>query len=116
MRQLIQPNSQAEAEEKRNTHSGIAGMNKMASDSERTLRSHAARPLAPTSTKRERSPRTDTLVSDAYKPYLGLLKAVIRKSPLTPMVEIQDLRPGVVSSEKSWLEPLKCLVCDKAME
>ena len=111
-----QPDFRAEEENERNAQKGVAELNNTAFDSGRALRSHAARPSIPTSTKRKRSPRAERLVSDAYKPYLGLFKAVIQNSPPTPMAEIQDLRPGVVGGEKSWLEPLRCLVCDSAIE
>jgi hypothetical protein len=48
-------------------------------------------------------------VSSASKPYLGLFAAALLKDS-TPMVEITDLRPDV-AGEKTWLEPIDCLVC-----
>lgn len=44
------------------------------------------------------------------RPYEGLFSAVINDAS-TPVVEIQDLRESVVGGEKSWTEPLRCLLC-----
>lgn len=53
--------------------------------------------------------------SSASKPYLGRFEAVIRDDLSPPSVEIKDLREGVEGGEKSWTEPINCLVCHKAI-
>ncbi|KAI1733970.1 hypothetical protein F4680DRAFT_367178 [Xylaria scruposa] len=45
------------------------------------------------------------------KPYEGLFSAVINATS-PPVVEIQDLRENVTGGEKSWTEPLHCLLCN----
>ncbi|KAI0460047.1 hypothetical protein F5B21DRAFT_453024 [Xylaria acuta] len=45
------------------------------------------------------------------KPYEGLFSAVINDTS-PPVVEIQDLRESVTGGEKSWTEPLHCLLCN----
>ncbi|KAK5630088.1 hypothetical protein RRF57_005803 [Xylaria bambusicola] len=65
-----------------------------------------------TETKRKGRPRKSE-VSEVVntKPYEGLFTAVINDTS-TPVVEIQDLRESVTGGEKSWTEPLRCLLCN----
>lgn len=44
------------------------------------------------------------------KPYQGLFTAVINDTT-PPVVEIQDLRENVAGGEKTWTEPIHCLLC-----
>ena len=45
------------------------------------------------------------------KPYQGLFSISLRMSTSPPVLEIKDLREGIVGGEKQWTEPIKCLVC-----
>ncbi|TGJ80380.1 hypothetical protein E0Z10_g8383 [Xylaria hypoxylon] len=67
--------------------------------------------LAGPESKRKGRPRkSETTEVINTKPYEGLFSAVINDmSP--PVVEIQDLRESVTGGEKSWTEPLRCLLC-----
>ncbi|KAI1811793.1 hypothetical protein GGS20DRAFT_75552 [Poronia punctata] len=48
------------------------------------------------------------------KPYEGLFSAVIDDST-PPLMEIRDLRENIKGGEKSWTEPLHCLLCNSAI-
>ena len=103
-------------DEDRKKNTGVSKSRHASTDDPRRPRTHATRPAAPASTKRKRPPGADTPASDLEKPYLGLFEAMTRNSAPAPVAEIHDLRPCVVGGVKSWLEPLRCLVCDSAME
>lgn len=45
------------------------------------------------------------------KPYEGLFSAVVKDATAPPLIEIQDLRKKVKGGEKSWTEPIYCLIC-----
>ncbi|KAI8628033.1 hypothetical protein F5Y19DRAFT_465372 [Xylariaceae sp. FL1651] len=62
--------------------------------------------------KRRGRPRKSEVSEVATtNPYEGLFSAVVNDTT-PPMVEIQDLRENVTGGEKSWTEPLHCLLCD----
>ncbi|KAI3328559.1 hypothetical protein F4824DRAFT_407856 [Ustulina deusta] len=65
-----------------------------------------------TESKRKGRPRKSE-ISEAVntKPYEGLFSAVVNDTS-PPVVEIQDLRESVTGGEKSWTEPLRCLLCN----
>ena len=48
----------------------------------------------------------------AAKPYLGLFSASLKMDYSPPLIEIVDLREGVSGGDKSWTEPLRCIICD----
>lgn len=55
----------------------------------------------------------------ANKPYEGLFEATIIDvvdDPSPPMLKITDLRDNVKGGEKSWQEPLQCLICNQELE
>ncbi|KAI1769749.1 hypothetical protein F4818DRAFT_446934 [Hypoxylon cercidicola] len=52
----------------------------------------------------------------AYKPYEGLFQAVIQGDLSPPMLEVIDLRDNVTGGEKSWTEPLHCLICNHELQ
>ncbi|KAH8645464.1 hypothetical protein BX600DRAFT_485058 [Xylariales sp. PMI_506] len=72
-------------------------------------------PVASTNTtdnkKRGRPRKSENPDSDETKPYQGLFEAVIREDLSPPVVEITDLRQDVQGGDKSWTEPVKCLIC-----
>ncbi|KAI1499202.1 hypothetical protein F5X99DRAFT_294822 [Biscogniauxia marginata] len=45
------------------------------------------------------------------RPYEGLFEATITNDTSPPLVEITDLRENVTGGEKTWAEPLHCLLC-----
>jgi hypothetical protein len=49
------------------------------------------------------------------KPWDGLFEVAFKLLPESnvPILEIKDLREGVVGGEKLWTEPVKCLLCGK---
>jgi hypothetical protein len=50
--------------------------------------------------------------SDNGRPWEGLFSATLRMTePGPPLVEITDLRPGIVGGEKTWTETINCLGC-----
>lgn len=49
------------------------------------------------------------------KPYEGLFSAVINDTS-PPVVEIQDLRENVTGGERSWTEPVQCLLCSAEIQ
>ncbi|KAI0136222.1 hypothetical protein BJ170DRAFT_677102 [Xylariales sp. AK1849] len=61
--------------------------------------------------KRGRPRKSEVPETDDSKPYLGLFEAVIRNDLSPPVVEINDLRQGVTGGEKSWTEPIRCMLC-----
>lgn len=62
--------------------------------------------------KRKGRPRKSEIAEPVNtKPYEGLFSAVINDTS-PPVVEIQDLRDSVTDGEKSWTEPLYCLLCN----
>lgn len=48
----------------------------------------------------------------AAKPYLGLFSASLKMDFSPPLIEIVDLREDVGAGEKSWTEPLRCIICE----
>lgn len=65
--------------------------------------------------KRGRPRKSETGASDSSKPYQGLFDAVIRNDLSPAVVEITDLRQDVNDGEKSWTEPIKCLICHEVI-
>jgi len=47
------------------------------------------------------------------KPYEGLFEAQLITDTVAspPTIEIKDLRQGIEGGEKSWIEPVDCLIC-----
>lgn len=66
--------------------------------------------------KRGRPRKSDAGELSASKPYEGLFEGVIRNDLSPPVVEITDLRQDVSGGEKSWTEPIKCLLCSKIIQ
>ncbi|KAI1820356.1 hypothetical protein F4861DRAFT_72759 [Xylaria intraflava] len=58
---------------------------------------------------RRRKSETSRVVNS--RPYEGLFSAVINDDASPPVLEIRDLRENVTEGEKSWVEPLHCLLC-----
>ncbi|KAI8960780.1 hypothetical protein F5Y11DRAFT_253791 [Daldinia sp. FL1419] len=52
----------------------------------------------------------------AAKPYEGLFQGVIQSDLSPPVLEITDLRESVTGGDKSWTEPLRCLICDHEIQ
>lgn len=49
---------------------------------------------------------------DSARPWEGLFEATLKTADMgPPVIEFRDLREGVVGGEKSWTEPVKCLLC-----
>ncbi|KAI0468750.1 hypothetical protein F4859DRAFT_201653 [Xylaria cf. heliscus] len=68
--------------------------------------------IAASEPKRKGRPRkTEAAEPVNTKPYEGFFSAVINDTS-PPVVEIQDLRESVTGGEKSWTEPLHCLLCN----
>ncbi|KAI1142869.1 hypothetical protein F5Y05DRAFT_134450 [Hypoxylon sp. FL0543] len=62
--------------------------------------------------KRRGRPRKSEIADQAAaKPYLGFFEAVIHSDISPPVLEISDLRGNVSGGDKSWTEPLQCLIC-----
>ncbi|KAI1338502.1 hypothetical protein F5Y15DRAFT_385996 [Xylariaceae sp. FL0016] len=69
-------------------------------------------PTAANSDKRRGRPRkSEPNDPGTAKPYEGLFEAVIRNDLSPPLIEIQDLRENVLGGEKTWTEPVCCLLC-----
>ena len=66
--------------------------------------------------KRGRPRKSDAGESSASKPYEGLFEGVIRNEISPPVVEITDLRQDISGGEKSWTEPIRCLLCSKVIQ
>ncbi|KAK7970202.1 hypothetical protein PG988_009275 [Apiospora saccharicola] len=66
--------------------------------------------------KRGRPRKSDAAELSVSKPYEGLFEGVIRNDLSPPVVEITDLRQDVSGGEKSWTEPIKCLLCSKVIQ
>jgi hypothetical protein len=46
------------------------------------------------------------------RPWEGLFEATLKTADMgPPLIEFRDLREGVVGGEKTWTEPVKCLLC-----
>ncbi|CAJ2500905.1 Uu.00g037580.m01.CDS01 [Anthostomella pinea] len=45
------------------------------------------------------------------RPYEGLFEAVIKNDLNPPTIEITDLRENITGGEKTWTEPVHCLLC-----
>lgn len=52
----------------------------------------------------------------AAKPYEGLFEGVMQSDLSPPVLEITDLRESVTGGDKSWTEPLHCLICDHEIQ
>jgi hypothetical protein len=49
---------------------------------------------------------------DGARPWEGLFEASLKTADMGPLViEFRDLRDGVVDGEKTWTEPVNCLLC-----
>ncbi|KAH8882120.1 hypothetical protein GQ53DRAFT_666360 [Thozetella sp. PMI_491] len=49
---------------------------------------------------------------DNSKPWEGLFEVKVKmEDSAPPVLEFKDLREGIVGGEKTWTEPIKCLVC-----
>ncbi|KAK4031506.1 hypothetical protein C8A01DRAFT_42049, partial [Parachaetomium inaequale] len=49
---------------------------------------------------------------DSARPWEGLFEATLKTADMgPPVIEFRDLRDGVVGGEKTWTEPVKCLLC-----
>lgn len=68
--------------------------------------------VASTEPKRRGRPRKSELNDQAAaKPYEGLFEGVIHSERSPPVLEITDLRDSVTGGDKSWTEPVQCLIC-----
>ena len=67
-----------------------------------------------TPVRKKRSKASDAAAAKekAAKPYLGLFSASLKMDFSPPLIEIADLREGVGGGDKSWTEPLRCIICD----
>lgn len=66
----------------------------------------------PVSTKKGKSRKKGSeALGVAGKPYQGLFEVSLRMDMSPPTLEFKDLREGVVGGERSWTEPIKCLMC-----
>ncbi|KAL2132849.1 hypothetical protein VTI74DRAFT_3223 [Chaetomium olivicolor] len=55
---------------------------------------------------------TDAANGESARPWEGLFEASLKTADMgPPLVEIRDLRTGVTGGEKTWTEPVKCLLC-----
>ncbi|OTA84566.1 hypothetical protein M434DRAFT_171200 [Hypoxylon sp. CO27-5] len=61
--------------------------------------------------RRGRPRKSEHADQAAAKPYEGLFEAVIHSDLSPPVLEITDLRENVTGGDKSWNEPLQCLIC-----
>jgi hypothetical protein len=49
---------------------------------------------------------------DSARPWEGLFEATLKTADMgPPVIEFRDLRDGVEGGEKTWTEPVKCLLC-----
>ncbi|AEO66131.1 680fda50-e3d9-40b3-9cff-9576b978825d [Thermothielavioides terrestris] len=49
---------------------------------------------------------------ESARPWEGLFEATLKTADVgPPLIEVRDLREGIVGGEKSWTEPVKCLLC-----
>lgn len=49
---------------------------------------------------------------ESARPWEGLFDATLKTADMgPPMIEFRDLRDGIVGGEKTWTEPVKCLLC-----
>lgn len=71
-----------------------------------------ARKGPPARKKRSRASEAAAAKEKAAKPYLGLFSASLKMDFSPPLIEIVDLREGIAAGDKSWTEPLKCIICD----
>lgn len=62
--------------------------------------------------KRGRPRKSEGGDGDKSKPYEGLFEGIVRNDLSPTVVEIKDLRQNVVGGEKSWTQPVSCLICD----
>ncbi|KAI1765299.1 hypothetical protein GGR53DRAFT_465489 [Hypoxylon sp. FL1150] len=68
-------------------------------------------------TKRRGRPRkSERDDPTAHKPYEGLFEAIMLDDSSSPMLEIVDIRDSVTGGEKSWREPLHCLICNHELQ
>lgn len=74
-------------------------------------------PTTPSSEPRRKGRPRKSEMQEAIntKPYEGLFAAVI-KDTSPPVVEIQDLRENVTGGERSWTEPVQCLLCSAEIQ
>ncbi|KAI1461716.1 hypothetical protein F4805DRAFT_242369 [Annulohypoxylon moriforme] len=73
--------------------------------------------VANSETKRRGRPRKSEPSEKATaKPYEGLFEGVINSDVSPSVLEITDLRENVTDGDKSWTEPLLCLICGQEIE
>jgi hypothetical protein len=48
---------------------------------------------------------------DALKPWDGLFEVSLNMEVNPPKLEFKDLRDGIAGGEKTWTEPIRCLIC-----
>ncbi|KAK4116476.1 hypothetical protein N656DRAFT_794782 [Canariomyces notabilis] len=49
---------------------------------------------------------------ESARPWEGLFEASLKMMDIgPPLIEFKDLREGIVGGEKTWTEPVKCLLC-----
>lgn len=49
---------------------------------------------------------------EGARPWEGLFEATLITTDIgPPTIEIRDVRDGIVGGEKTWIEPVKCLIC-----
>lgn len=71
-----------------------------------------ARTETPSRKKRSRVSDAAAAKEKAAKPYLGLFSASLKMDFSPPLIEIVDLREGIAAGDKSWTEPLRCIICE----
>ncbi|KAI0021029.1 hypothetical protein F4780DRAFT_309423 [Xylariomycetidae sp. FL0641] len=65
--------------------------------------------------RRGRPRKSDAHSASATKPYRGLFEAVVHNEGSSPVFELRDLRENMLGGEKSWTEPVICLLCEHAI-
>ena len=77
-------------------------------------------PAKPTPGRKPGRPRKKPAepTGDGLRPWEGLFEVTLKtdagssKDEDGPILELRDLRQGIVGGEKTWTVPVKCLVCD----
>ncbi|KAI2615604.1 hypothetical protein GGR54DRAFT_258205 [Hypoxylon sp. NC1633] len=73
--------------------------------------------VASSEPKRRGRPRKSELHDQAgAKLYEGLFDAVIHSDIIPPVLEVSDLRENISGGDKSWTEPLHCLICNREIQ
>ncbi|KAI0175980.1 hypothetical protein GGR52DRAFT_339143 [Hypoxylon sp. FL1284] len=66
--------------------------------------------------RRGRPRRSERDDPTANKPYEGLFEGIITGDLNPPLLEVVDIRDKVTGGEKSWTEPLHCLMCNREIQ